>query len=88
MKQGMLLQFHLQYFPIVEVEQWGYGEGNFTFPISFPQNCFTVFLTRNRGGYEYSLIVKNKSLIKVTWESHGHGNDWGDALGYVFCIGF
>ena len=67
--------------------QWGSGEGNFTFPISFTQTCFSVFLTRNRGGYEYSLIVASKSLTNVTWISRGHGNGGGDALGYILAIG-
>ena len=76
------------YFPIVRLcEQWGSGEGNFTFPISFTQTCFSVFLTRNRGGYEYSLIVTSKSLTNVTWISRGHGNGGGDALGYILAIG-
>ena len=66
-----------------EFKQWGSGEGNFTFPISFTQTCFSVFLTRNRGGYEYSLIVASKSLTNVTWISRGHGNGGGDALGYI-----
>lgn len=67
--------------------QWGSGEGDFTFPISFTQTCFSVFLTRNRGGYEYSLIVASKSLTNVTWISRGHGNGGGDALGYILAIG-
>lgn len=83
---NLLLQIvvHLKEFPIV---QWGSGEGNFTFPISFTQTCFSVFLTRNRGGYEYSLIVASKSLTNVTWISRGHGNGGGDALGYILAIG-
>ena len=67
--------------------QWGSGEENFTFPISFTQTCFSVFLTRKRGGYEYSLIVASKSLTNVTWISRGHGNGGGDALGYILAIG-
>ena len=71
---------------LIEV-QWGSGEENFTFPISFTQTCFSVFLTRKRGGYEYSLIVASKSLTNVTWISRGHGNGGGDALGYILAIG-
>ena len=89
MLQGMNILYEKNslvhyYFPIV---QWGSGEGNFTFPISFTQTCFSVFLTRNRGGYEYSLIVASKSLTNVTWISRGHGSGGGDALGYILAIG-
>ncbi|WP_421648071.1 hypothetical protein [Megamonas funiformis] len=55
--------------------------------MSFTQTCFSVFLTRNRGGYEYSLIVASKSLTNVTWISRGHGSGGGDALGYILAIG-
>ena len=82
----MLFQQNVQLWEY-DKAQWGIGEGNFTFPISFTQTCFSVFLTRNRGGYEYSLIVASKSLTNVTWISRGHGNGGGDALGYILAIG-
>ena len=72
------------YFPIV---QWGYGEGSFTFPISFTEACYSVSLTSSTGNHEHSLILTSKNLTNITWKSKGTNQSNGETSGYVFVVG-
>ena len=67
--------------------QWGYGEGSFTFPISFTEACYSVSLTRSTGNHEHSLILTSKNLTNITWKSKGTNQSNGETSGYVFVVG-
>ena len=71
----------------IPIVQWGYGEGSFTFPISFTEACYSVSLTRSTGNHEHSLILTSKNLTNITWKSKGTNQSNGETSGYVFVVG-
>ena len=86
MVKQMLFQQNVQLWEY-DKEQWGYGEGSFTFPISFTEACYSVSLTRSTGNHEHSLILTSKNLTNITWKSKGTNQSNGETSGYVFVVG-
>ena len=64
----------LYHFPIVQFIQWGRGAGtNVTFPISFPNNCFTAIgmLVRDSKG-EVAMSQPSKTGVQF----HSYEDPW------------
>ena len=76
------------YLPNGMIFQWGYTNGNVTFPITFPNACLNASLTSTNtstNGYDYKIAASN---LTTTGFSITRDSDDVGAYVYWFAIGF
>ena len=76
------------YLPNGILLQWGYTNGDVTFPITFPNACLNASLTSNNtatSGYDYKIAASN--LTTTGFSITRDGDDAGTFV-YWFAIGF
>ena len=76
------------YLPNGVILQWGYTNGDATFPITFPNACLNASLTSNNtstSGYDYKIAASN---LTTTGFSVTRDSDDAGTYVYWFAIGF